>query len=65
MKEGNRKEQPCHTAAVNLKCQVGLEITAKGLKSVAALRVTSQRQVTILAISQVPELNWLRKQVGV
>lgn len=64
IKGGNRKEEPCHTATVNLKCQVGVEITARGFKSVVALTVTSQRQVTILAISQVPELNWLRKQVG-
>lgn len=62
IKEGNRKEEPCHTATVNLKYQAGVGIIARGFKSVVALTVTSQRQVTILAISQVSELNWLKKK---
>lgn len=61
MKE-NREEEPCHTTRVNLKYQVGLEITARVFKSVI-LRVTSQRRVTILAFSQV--LNCLEKKCEV
>lgn len=37
-------------------------ITARVLKSVVILTVTSQRQVTILAFSQVLQLNWLTKK---
>lgn len=37
MKGGNRKEEPCHTVTVNLKCQVGVGIRARGFKSIAAL----------------------------
>lgn len=43
-----------------MKCQVRLGITARVLKSVVILIVTSERQVTILAFSQV--LNWLIKK---
>lgn len=45
-----------------MKCQVGLGITARVLKSVVILTVTSQKQVTILAFSQVLQLNWLTKK---
>lgn len=45
-----------------MKCQVRLGITARVLKSVVILIVTSERQVTILAFSQVLELNWLIKK---
>lgn len=43
----------------------GIGITARGFKSVVAFTVTNQRQVTILAISQVSQLNWLKKKGGV
>lgn len=41
----------------------GIEITVRGFKSVV-FTVTNQRQVTILAISQVSQLNWLKKKGG-
>lgn len=40
----------------------GPGITAKDFKSVVAFTVTNQKQVTILAISQVSQLNWLKKR---
>lgn len=45
-----------------MKCHVGLGITARVLKPVVILTVTSQKQVTILAFSQVFELNRLTKK---
>lgn len=45
-----------------MKCHVELGITARVLKPVVILTVTSQKQVTIPAFSQVFELNWLTKK---
>lgn len=45
-----------------MKCHVGLGITARVLKPVVILTATSQKQVTILAFSQVFELNRLTKK---